>query len=82
MHPCLYITEIVTEIFEYCALFGPSPLARLARTCHVFRESALDILWRELDDFSPLVKCLPPELWQEDECSSDLGESICLVRPS
>ena len=36
-----------------------SDLASLARTCRVFKESALDVLWRALIDMSPLARCLP-----------------------
>ena len=34
-------------------------LAALARTCHAFKDPALDALWRDLIDLSPLVRCLP-----------------------
>lgn len=79
MHRCLCISEILREIFEYCALSNLSPLAHLARTCRLFREPALDILWRELDDVSPLMKCLPSNLWVEEESVFDTGRTICLV---
>lgn len=39
----------------------------LARTCRTFKEPALDVLWSELVDLAPLVRCLP------DACQSSIG---------
>ncbi|KAF8434139.1 hypothetical protein L210DRAFT_3485675, partial [Boletus edulis BED1] len=36
-----------------------SDLVALARTCRAFKEPALDILWEQLDDLSPIARCLP-----------------------
>ena len=62
MHYALEIQEILSNIFDHCR----SPYRRitadllaLARTCRAFKEPALDVLWREIDDLSPLVRCLP-----------------------
>ncbi|EGN94131.1 hypothetical protein SERLA73DRAFT_188726 [Serpula lacrymans var. lacrymans S7.3] len=65
MHSCLCITEILEEIFEhaFAAKYGSSTLAVLARTCRVFSEPALDILWRKQTSLIPLLKCLPQDLW-------------------
>lgn len=58
MHPVLRIQEILLNIFGH--LFKPpSDLLALARTCRAFKEPALDVLWEELDDLTPLVRCLP-----------------------
>ncbi|GJE84044.1 hypothetical protein PsYK624_001190 [Phanerochaete sordida] len=65
MHPCLQISELQVHIFEYCKVDGLRALAALARTCRAFYEPALDILWRELDNVSPLIKCLPNASWIE-----------------
>ncbi|KAF8434547.1 hypothetical protein L210DRAFT_3649048 [Boletus edulis BED1] len=70
MHHALEIQEIFCNILFYCyqsyltaqerkqALAVPT-LAALARTCRTFKEPALDLLWRDLDDSSPLARCLP-----------------------
>jgi hypothetical protein len=42
-------------------------LLALAVTCKSFTGPALDLLWRELDLFAPLVRCLPPSLWKLDK---------------
>ncbi|KIJ69468.1 hypothetical protein HYDPIDRAFT_106090 [Hydnomerulius pinastri MD-312] len=41
-------------------------LAGLARTCRALHKPALDVLWKELPDMTPLIKCLPRDLWCED----------------
>ncbi|KAF8992676.1 hypothetical protein BDQ17DRAFT_197937 [Cyathus striatus] len=61
------IPEIIKLIFEQLAT-DEYTLASLARTCRVFEDPALDVLWRELSDgFYQLVKCLPAHVWEEDE---------------
>ncbi|KAF8429864.1 hypothetical protein L210DRAFT_800958, partial [Boletus edulis BED1] len=34
-------------------------LASLARTCRAFKEPALNLLWEEMLNLSPLAQCLP-----------------------
>ncbi|KAF8434373.1 hypothetical protein L210DRAFT_3410851, partial [Boletus edulis BED1] len=34
-------------------------LAALVRTCRTFKEPALDVLWSELVDLTPLPRCIP-----------------------
>ncbi|KIK43336.1 hypothetical protein CY34DRAFT_81982 [Suillus luteus UH-Slu-Lm8-n1] len=41
---------------------GNRTLLALALTCKSFSGPALDLLWQDLDNFSPLVKCLPQGL--------------------
>ena len=41
---------------------GRKALSRLARTCKAFKEPALDMLWRDLDSFVPLVSAFPNTL--------------------
>ena len=82
MHHALYIEEILLSIFSYCytivSRWPPRPtrrqrwyanvnLAALARTCRTFKEPALDMIWGELDDLTPLVRCLPETSWVELE---------------
>lgn len=70
MHHALEIREILSIIFSHCTPLdllsayrdeddSASDLLALARTCRVFKDPALDLLWRDLDDLSPLVRCLP-----------------------
>ena len=72
MHHALEIQEILSNIFDHFFLVddraATTDLAALARTCRVFKEPALDVLWRILDNLSPLARCLP-------EASHRLGSS-------
>ena len=63
MHHALEIQEILSNIFYFS--YPPflssqwfAALAALARTCRAFKEPALDVLWRDLIDLSPLARCL------------------------
>lgn len=65
MHRALEIHEILLDIFFHCRPSLPSrrkaspDLLALAGTCRAFKEPALDVLWEELDNLTPLVRCLP-----------------------
>jgi hypothetical protein len=67
MNICLLPIEILTDIFAaiYKKNFRKSPLptfAALARTCRRFKEPALNALWKDMDDFMPLILCLPEDV--------------------
>ena len=69
MHPALRLEEILLIIFGQC--YSPistnkqrisratADLAALVRTCRTFKAPALDVLWTELVDLSPLARCVP-----------------------
>ena len=66
MHRAFYVEEILVDIFAHCYAVPPNVwpkgrkvLSALARTCKTFKEPALDILWSELSNLGPLVRCLP-----------------------
>ena len=69
MHHALRLEEILLNIFGQCYSPGPTnrqrtprgtaDLVALARTCRMFKEPALDVLWTELVNLSPLARCLP-----------------------
>lgn len=67
MHRCLFILDVLgiifNEIFEDSES-GPETMAALARTCQDFQDTALDILWKEVPDLVPLLKCLPSDAWK------------------
>ncbi|KAG1808278.1 uncharacterized protein BJ212DRAFT_1485214 [Suillus subaureus] len=63
MHICLLPPEILLHIFaiyqeDYGPLSSRATLASLARTCKIFKEPALDILWKDIDGLEPLISCL------------------------
>ena len=75
MHHCLYIQEVLHAIFNDVDIHecsaGPdipartatslATLAALARTCKIFKEPALDVLWREIPSPQLLLTHLLPE---------------------
>jgi len=69
MHRCLTIQEILHMIFH--SIYNPPSregnhtLIALAVTCQSFQEVALDIIWHTQVTLVPLIKCMPPDLWQE-----------------
>jgi len=67
MHHCLHITEMQSAIFDLCQPFQehdtPATLVNLARTCTAFKETALNVLWRELYLLGPLIQVMPDDLW-------------------
>jgi hypothetical protein len=63
------IPELQWKIFQLvhdapADSMGNRTLLALALTCKSFSGLALDLLWRDLDNFLPLVKCLPQGLWK------------------
>ncbi|KII93116.1 hypothetical protein PLICRDRAFT_380502 [Plicaturopsis crispa FD-325 SS-3] len=66
MHRCLMILDVLLMIFESLDL-SKRDLARLARTCKLFCSPALDVLWRDQQHLLVLLKCLPPDLWKNED---------------
>ncbi|TCD62847.1 hypothetical protein EIP91_006360, partial [Steccherinum ochraceum] len=56
--------DVTNKLLEYIvdSPNGRRSLARLARTCKAFKEPALNVLWRELDSFVPLLALFPNAL--------------------
>ncbi|KAG2043676.1 hypothetical protein BDR03DRAFT_887419 [Suillus americanus] len=83
MHVCLLPPEILLHIFSICRdcqLIRPHvTLASLARTCRIFKEPALDILWENIDGFEPLISCLPGGV--AVIINTDMGRMLTLKRP-
>ena len=69
MHHALQIQEILQNIFDYCRRVhgATTDLPALARTCRTFKEPALDVLWEQLDDVSPIARCLPGTSHEENK---------------
>ena len=77
MHRALFIREIILDIFGHCSPTTPlddsrhkADLAALARTCQIFKEPALDILWEELFDFSAVARCFPEACRFDGVCAN------------
>jgi hypothetical protein len=64
MHRC-FIPDITLLICsELRNVKAQKSLAALAQTCWALSEPSLDALWYELHNLLPLVKCMPPDLWE------------------
>ena len=78
LYHALEIQEILLSIFGHCPSLPSwrrADTLALTRTCRAFKEPALGVLWEELDNLSPLVRCLPEashEAFIEDEDLYDL----------
>lgn len=64
-HEFLGYGDIVECICQHCD--RTRTLFSLALTCHATSESALDALWRTIDDIIPLIRCMPDDLWTVTE---------------
>jgi hypothetical protein len=64
-HQCLEIPEVLALIFS--SLPQKKDLLSAALTCQVFLGPALDNLWHEINLFTPLLACLPTDLWEYRE---------------
>ncbi|KAJ7089107.1 hypothetical protein C8R44DRAFT_686666, partial [Mycena epipterygia] len=62
MHHYLQISEVLRSI---CDQTSRGDLVSLARTCQAFRDPALDAVWHTLTSLVPLLRCLPPHIWEE-----------------
>ncbi|KAJ7471684.1 hypothetical protein B0H11DRAFT_2039535 [Mycena galericulata] len=75
MHQALEIPELVDVICSHVSseyLYHPDyvrstsstcDLAVLARTCKIFQNPALDILWSHQTTFAHVLRCMPSDLW-------------------
>ncbi|KAH7903838.1 hypothetical protein BJ138DRAFT_1131217 [Hygrophoropsis aurantiaca] len=77
MHRVLLIHEIQLLIFSQ--ILDRQTLSALARTCHALGETALDVLWCDLDCFPRLIQCLPKDLWKSERMSRIHSEYIKLT---
>ncbi|KAG2143795.1 uncharacterized protein EDB93DRAFT_1251848 [Suillus bovinus] len=60
MHKCLQIAELFDVVCKRVLATGhQGSLAALCRTCRLFHEPALDVLYRSLESLHPLLFCIP-----------------------
>ena len=79
MHPCLNVDEILRLLAcELVASEAKATAAALARCCKTFEEPVLDVLWETQDQLTPLLKCFPREIW-EDEYGSLVSPITTLI---
>ena len=67
MHPCLNVDEILRLLAcKFVASESKGTAVSLACCCKSFEDPVLDVLWESQDLLTPLLKCLPREIWGED----------------
>ncbi|KAM6501883.1 hypothetical protein JOM56_001860 [Amanita muscaria] len=70
-----FIPELLRLICENC---DQATLAALALTSRHFYEPAQAILWYDLDNLGPLIRCMPDDLWRGRKLSDSWTElSFC-----
>ena len=90
MHPCLNVDEILRLLACELVVSGAKvAIVALACCCKSFEDPVLDALWETQDQLTPLLRCLPQEVWKEDGGSfvSQLIAFVlsvlnCLIRKS
>ena len=71
MHPCLGVDEIFSLFARELVASGAKATAvALARCCRSFEESVLDALWETQEQLTPLLKCIPGDVWEEGDSVS------------
>ncbi|KAH9949853.1 hypothetical protein B0H21DRAFT_687827 [Amylocystis lapponica] len=69
---CRLSSETLGRICIYLLNYGKTGIATLpafARSCQVFRNPALDVLWHSLPTLAPLIMVMPSDLWIMDTTS-------------
>ena len=89
MHACLNVDEIVRLIACELVASGAEATAVALARCHKgFEDPVLDTLWETQDQLLPLLRSLPRDVWNEDECTVSTSTTSvftplnCLVRKS
>ncbi|KAF8349640.1 hypothetical protein F5887DRAFT_947356 [Amanita rubescens] len=71
---CLELRQLICH--EQIGSNDKRSLYRLSQTCKSFMEPALDELWYKLDNFSPLLFCMPEDLYEEHVELRDTRQEI------
>ncbi|KAG1865641.1 hypothetical protein C8R48DRAFT_705514 [Suillus tomentosus] len=62
MHNALKVNDIIYAILQHVKSSKPD-LLNMVMTCSTFSNLALDMLWSQQDNLTPLVQCLPRDTW-------------------
>lgn len=74
MHRCLQIPEILSLIFNETYVEDVDKLgdtSSLSAVCKLFHEVGSPVLWSTLWSLRPLIKCMPDDVWQEEDDEGD-----------
>ncbi|KAI0370117.1 hypothetical protein BV20DRAFT_1036126 [Pilatotrama ljubarskyi] len=89
MRRFLHSPDVLKNICEQAYEGGYDPdcratVAALSATCRAIHRVATAVLWSRLFSLRPLLKCMPEDLWAEDDAGTDRSKgeiSISLTRP-
>ena len=82
MHPCLGVDEILRLIASELVTSGTkATAAALACCCKSFEDPMLDALWRKQYELTPLLKCFPQDVWNEED-ESFVSQVIAFIFPA
>ncbi|KAG5652647.1 hypothetical protein H0H81_004203 [Sphagnurus paluster] len=77
MQHCLSLPEIASIICGHLEDEGSfKGLSALAQTSRTFSEPAQDAIWREISSLKPLIRCMPEDLWRENDDELDFDDAI------
>jgi hypothetical protein len=68
MHPSLTVDDILHLLA--CELVESeleATAVSLACCCRTFEDPVLNVLWKTQEQLTPLLKCLPQEVWEEED---------------
>lgn len=70
MHLCFGVDEILSLFARELVMSEAKATAvALACCCKGFEEPVLDALWETQDRLTPLLKCIPQDVWEEEDGS-------------
>lgn len=75
----IYVVELLAMVFSH---LDKKSLARCARVCKLWSDTALDILWHDLTDFRPLLTLLAPMTGRDKTAGGRTIQHSCEVRTS
>ncbi|GJE98873.1 hypothetical protein PsYK624_151100 [Phanerochaete sordida] len=83
MHHCLEVQDIVQLIAEALGTkvyATKQDVLNMGKTCTAFYDPAMNVLWRKLHDFTPLLRCFPEGVvtneYQREHCGGRYSASF------
>ncbi|GJE85171.1 myo-inositol-1-phosphate synthases-like protein [Phanerochaete sordida] len=72
MHHCLLVSELVEEIVSHLSVCHQE-MVDVSLVCWSFYEPAMNRIWDDLWDISPLLRCLPRHTWTVERTPDENG---------
>ena len=76
-----HLFEPWSATMDLTCQLGPIPNIKALRTCRLFHDPALNVLWHTIPDVAVLLYTLPPEVYMQDGPPSEIrGALVSMVR--